>query len=222
MHRRAYLSTVAGATTVGLAGCLGGGNPNVALPEPDREADSEAYPYRAWGQRVPDVTLQAPLEEREVAVRDLDEPCLFGFIYTTCVTVCPVITSTLRNVHTHALNEGYAGEIGVLPVTYDPARDTAARLREYAAERNIDPDAPGWTFLRPASEARAERVVKEEFGVFFEKREPTDAEPDTEYMFTHAPIVMLVNADGYVERAYRTKTPDPETIVADLAEVRRA
>jgi protein SCO1/2 len=33
---------------------------------------------------------------------------------------------------------------------------------------------------------------------------------------------MLVNAEGYVERAYRTKTPDPETIVADLAEVRRA
>ncbi|WP_135805718.1 SCO family protein [Halorussus marinus] len=220
MDRREYLRT---AAAVGLAGGTAGcasvldSNPNVALGEPDREFDSEDAPYPAWGQRIPDVALPAPLDDRTVELRAIDRPSVLTFFYSHCNTVCPVLLSTMRNVHTHTLNEGYADEVAFFPTTFDPARDDADRLRTYADEMNVATDADNWAFLRPASEDRATQVVQEQFGVMFERTEPEDMDM---YMFTHTALTLLVNADGYVERAYRTDSPDAERILSDLETVR--
>jgi protein SCO1/2 len=104
-------------------------------------------------------------------------------------------------------------------VTFDPARDTADRLQRYAGEMNVDIDDDNWQFLRPASKDRAKTVVEDEFGVAFQRTEPEDMEM---YMFTHSALTLLVNADGFVERAYRSKSPDEETIISDLETVRTA
>lgn len=220
MQRRTYLRVAATVGTAGVAGCLGGGaNPDVALPEPDRQFESADLPYPAWGQRVPDVTLPAPLEDRQVAVREVDRPQLLTFFYSHCNTVCPTLIAALRNVQTHALENGYGDAVAFQPVTFDPQRDDAARLRTYAEQMNVAADAGNWQFLRPASPERAKAVVQEQFGVNFQRTHPEDMEM---YMFTHAALTLLVNDDGYVERAYRTKQPDPGTMIDDLATVRGA
>ncbi|USZ68987.1 SCO family protein [Halorussus salilacus] len=220
MDRREYLRT---ATAVGFAGSVAGcaglldSNPNVTLDEPDREFDSEDLPYPAWGEQVPDVSLADPLTGETFHVRDADDPSVLTFFYSHCNSVCPVLISTVRDVHTHALNEGYADEVVFLPVTFDPERDDEERLRAYADEMNVDADADNWHFLRPDSEAEAEQVVEEQFGVMFERTEPEDMDM---YMFNHASLTFLVNADGYVERAYRTESPDETEIISDLETVR--
>src|SRR6056297_3513812 len=224
MNRRDYLRT---ATAVGLtgsvAGCTGlldgGGNPNVTLGEPDREVDasSEDLPYPAWGQKVPDVSLPAPVDDRTVDLRSIDTPSLLTFFYSHCNTVCPVLISAMRNVQTHSLNEGYADEVAFFPTTFDPARDDADRFRAYADEMNVDTDAGNWHFLRPESKDRAKAVVQEQFGVRFDRTEPDDMDM---YMFAHSALTFLVNADGYVERAYRSKSPDADQILSDLETVR--
>jgi len=208
-----------GAT--GLAGCAGltDSNPNVALSEPDRQFESSDVPYPAWGEKIPDVTLPAPLENRQVALRAAEKPRLLTFIYTYCQTVCPVLTSTMRNIQTHALNNGYGRQVEFYEITFDPERDTAERLRQYAGQRNIDMDAGNWGFLRPESKDRAKQVVQEQFGVAFQRTHPEDMD---RYMFTHTPMMILVNSDDYVERAYRTKSPDVEQIITDLKTVRNA
>jgi len=223
MRRRTYLSLAGSAAVAGTAGCLGAlgggdGTPTV-LSEPDREYDSEDLPYPAWGERVPDVTVPAPLDGGEVSARDVSQPALYTFFYSHCNTVCPVLISTMRNVQTHAANEGYGDEVSLLPVTFDPERDTADRLRTYAEEMNVDADADSWTFLRPESPERAEIVVSEAFGVAFERTHPDDMDA---YMFTHSALTFLVNRDGYVERAYRSKAPNEDQILDDLAAVREA
>jgi protein SCO1/2 len=219
MYRREYLRTLGatGALAGGVAGCLGGGNPNTTLGEPDREYDSEDVQFPAWGQQVPDVTLPAPLSGTDVSVRDVDTPALLTFFYSYCNTVCPVLISTLRDVQTHALNEGYGDEVSIYPVTFDPERDDAARLREYGEKMHVDVDAGNWQFLRPAGKDRAKTVVTDEFGVFFERTHP---EKMDRYMFNHAAMTLLVNGNGYVERAYRTQSPDEQQIIADLKKVR--
>lgn len=222
MRRRRFLGTAGAVGAVGgLAGCLGFGDPNpdVVLDEPDRQFDSADVPYPAWGERVPDVTLPAPLEDREVAVRNLGTPALLTFFYSHCDTVCPRLISTLRNVQAHARSNGYADAVALAPITFDPERDTAERLRTYADEMNVVADGPAWHFLRPSSTARARAVVADAFGVAFERTEPADMD---RYMFAHAAMTLLVNGDGYVERAYRSKSPDPEAILADLETVRTA
>lgn len=220
MNRREYLRTAAAAGLAGsVAGCAGivRSNPNVALREPDREVDGGNLPYPTWSQKVPDVTLPAPLEDRTVELRNVGKPSLLTFFYSHCETVCPVLVATMRNVHTHSLNEGYADEVEFFPTTFDPQRDDADRLREYADIRNVDPDADNWHFLRPESKSRAKQVVQEQFGVAFERTHPEEMD---KYMFTHSALTLLVNADGYVERAYHTKSPDAEQIISDLKNVR--
>ncbi|MEF8886166.1 MAG: SCO family protein [Haloarculaceae archaeon] len=221
MRRRTYLQVTAALGTAGLAGCVvsGDGNPDVVLPEPDREVDSGDLPYPAWGERVPAVTLPAPLADREVTLRALDRPQFLTFFYSHCNTVCPILVSALRNVQARALNEGYADEVVFHPTTFDPERDDADRLRTYGEEMNVDLAAGNWEFLRPASRGRAEEVVQEQFGVAFERTHPDDME---KYMFAHTALVVLVNGDGYVERAYRTKQPDSERLAEDLRTVRNA
>jgi protein SCO1/2 len=221
MQRRTFLRGATAAGVLGTAGCLGLGdsNPDVALGEPDREYTSEDLPYPAWGERVPDVTLPAT-DGGEVSTRTVETPALFTFFFSYCETVCPFLIQAMRNVQTHSIEEGYAEEVGFFPVTFDPERDDTERLQAYGEEMNVDLDAGNWTFLRPASRERAKEVVQEEFGVTFERTDPEDGDSDM-YMFAHSALTFLVNADGYVERAYRTKSPDPERIIDDLERVRK-
>ncbi|MEZ3143641.1 SCO family protein [Halobaculum sp. MBLA0143] len=221
MRRRTFLGGAGVAATTGLSGCLGavglgGGNPDVTLSEPDREYDSADLPYPAWGERVPDVRVSAALADGPVAVRELQTASFVTFFYSHCRTVCPVLVAALRNLQARAAQSGYGDRVTFLPTTFDPARDDAERLRAYAAEMNVDLSAGNWEFLRPASRDRAETVVTDAFGVTFERTEPENMD---QYMFAHAALTLLVNADGYVERAYRTKSPAEDELAADLETV---
>ena len=221
MDRRAYLRGAAAVGVMGAAGCLGLGssNPNVTLPEPDRQYESADVPYPAWGEAIPDVTVPAPLDDRDVGFDDVDRPQLVTFFYSHCQTVCPVLVSTMRRVQTHAIDNDYGDEVRFFPITFDPERDTADRLEAYAEKMNVDADHGNWQFLRPASKARAEEVVTEEFGVAFERTHPEEMEM---YMFAHQDLTLLANADGYVERTYRTDTSSAQAMIDDLRTLREA
>lgn len=225
MNRRQLLRSAGGlAAATGLAGCVGvlgggDGNPNVALSDPGRPFESEDVSYPAWGQQVPDVTLPSPLTGDEVRLRDVATPSLVTFFYSNCRTVCPVLVSSLKQMQTHAADNGYADQVAFLPTTFDPERDTADTLRDYADRMDVDARADDWQFLRPSSVERAKAVVEDEFGVAFERTHPEDM--DT-YMFTHTSLTLLVNSDGFVERAYRSQSPDVPAMIDDLEAVRTA
>jgi protein SCO1/2 len=224
LRRRFLRATGAVGAFGGLTGCLGrvgagDANPDVVLAEPDRSYESSDLPYPAWNEPVPDVTVPAPLESRAVSLRDVEKPSLLTYFYSHCRTVCPVLISTQRNIQAHATNNGYADAVEIFPITFDPARDTEARLRTYADTMNVEADAENWHFLRPESTDRAKSVVQEAFGVVFQRTTPEEMDL---YMFNHSALTHLVNADGFVERAYRSKSPDEETIIADLETVRNA
>ena len=219
MDRRTYLGTLSATALGGAAGCLGGGNPNTTLGEPDRPegVTSEALAYPAWGERVPDVTLPDPLTDERIGLREVDRPTFVSFFYSNCMSVCPRLVSALREVQIHSVENGYADEVGFYPITFDPQRDTASTLREYADRMNVDLSAGNWHFLRPDGRERAKTVLEEEFGFVFERDEPEDG---GKYMFTHIGLVLLVNADGYVERAYRDREGTESRYIADLKRVR--
>jgi protein SCO1/2 len=221
MNRRMFLGSLAAVGTVGtLGGCLGvlgDPHPNVTLGKPDREHPQFDPQYPIWSDRLPNVTLPAPIESRDVSLQNVETPTLFTFFFSHCKTVCPVLISTLRQVQTHALNNGYIDNVTFFPITFDPTRDDAKRLQTYAQEMHIDLDAH-WHFLRPPSKHQAKQVIQGKFGVTFDKQNPKPKSPG--YQFTHTPLTLLVNANGYVERAYRTKSPSQQTIIDDLKEVR--
>lgn len=235
MQRRTFLRV--GAVSAGgvLAGCLGGDSDTVLDGPAIEDADPEALAYPAHGEELPDVTLPAPLHDREVSTREFvgERETVMAFVYTRCPGPCPGMTAALARVQLDAAEEGYSDEVVLLPTTFDPAYDDAERIREFSERNGADPTAENWLFLRPETSERADEVVNETFAVGFEEvpqgeghgdhGDPEQGETlnpqegDTD--FSHVNLVILANRDGYVERAYQ-QVPRPDVLLSDLETVR--
>ncbi|MBQ0751811.1 MAG: SCO family protein [Roseovarius sp.] len=81
---------------------------------------------------VPDVTLRNQFAQKVsfVDVMDFDGPVLLNFIFTSCATICPVMSATFGQTQEDlvAIDENYR----MVSISIDPEYDTPARLREYA------------------------------------------------------------------------------------------
>ena len=226
MNRRTYLTTAATAGALGIAGCVGsvlgdGEADTTILDEPtDRQLTSSDLPYPAYGQTLPEVTLHAPLADREVTTTEFgDRNVVMTFFYSHCNTVCPILISALKRVQATASQEGFADDVMFLAVTFDPERDDADRLADYADTMGVDHEAENWYFLRPDGRDRAKDVVQDTYGVTFERTKATGAD---EYMFNHLGVVLLANEQGVVERAYSGDDPKARQVLADLNDLRKA
>lgn len=70
-----------------------------------------------------------------------DRIVVMDFIFTTCTTVCPLLSGIMTGVQGGL---GDAEDVALVSVTVDPGRDTPERLHAYAAKWHAK---PGWTFL---------------------------------------------------------------------------
>jgi protein SCO1/2 len=93
---------------------------------------------------VPDVTLTG-MDGRPVPLRALldgGRPVMLQFVFTTCPTICPLLTGIAARVREDL---GVDREkIRAVSITIDPEHDTPSVLREYAADFDADPE---WLFL---------------------------------------------------------------------------
>ena len=68
---------------------------------------------------------------------------VMGFIYTSCTTVCPVVSSIMGKVQ-QQLGGRVGEEIQLVSISVDPQRDDAKRLQHYAKSFQ---HGPGWSWL---------------------------------------------------------------------------
>ena len=231
VSRREAIAGVGTALTASLAGCLGtglfdnspGAHDDVVLDEPenyDTLKDAEIE-YPIHGDEVPEVTVPDVVTGEVVSSRAFvgDRHTMSTFIFTRCPGACPALTSSLLQVQAAAAENGYADDIALFEYTFDPEYDTEAVFDEYAEGMGIDLDVGNWHFLRPESKARAEEVVTDTFGVWYdplteEQREEMGMHDNMAYQ--HENLILLVNEAGYVERAYEGQPPNPGTVVDDV------
>ena len=88
----------------------------------------------------------------------------------------------------------------LLTITLDPETDVEARINEYCDRLGVDRGVDNWYFLRPESPERARAVVDDTFGVAYEGGGGH---------YEHASLILLVNKDGIIERAYNGGPPEP-------------
>lgn len=94
--------------------------------------------------QTPDVTLvdtdgnPVPLADR----LDDGEPVMLNFIFTTCTTVCPVMSATFSQVQTMLDQEGTTAHM--VSISIDPEHDSPAQLSEYAKRFEAGPQ---WSLL---------------------------------------------------------------------------
>lgn len=104
----------------------------------------QRYSRNKTSYEIPDVAL-LDRHGKGVALRSLfaeERPVMLQFIFTTCSTICPVLSSTFSGVQ-----EQYGAELDrlrMVSISIDPEHDTPERLDEYA--ERLDAEAR-WHFL---------------------------------------------------------------------------
>ena len=129
------------------------------------------------------------------------------FGYTQCPDVCPTTLTEMQQ--TMVLLGPQADKVQVLFVTVDPARDTAAILKQYVP--SFDPRFIG---LRPADEVAIEKVTKD-FKIY-NKKVPGLSQGS--YTIDHTAGSYVFDPEGHL-RLYIKHAQGPETLAHDLKEL---
>ena len=105
---------------------------------------SEKFTRTAASYDVPDVTLTDMNGARVPLASALayDGPVFLQFIFTTCPTICPVMSSTLSSAQEKLGPD--AARVRMISISIDPEQDTPERLRDYARKFKAGPQ---WVFL---------------------------------------------------------------------------
>ncbi len=148
---------------------------------------------------VPDVTLVRSDGTRVKLAQELSDgrPVLLDFIYTSCTTICPVLTQTFAEVQKRLGKD--AAKVKMVSVSVDPEQDTPSRLTEYAGKYGAGAQ---WSFYTGSVEASV--AVQRSFDVY--RGDKMNHSPVT--FFRAAPGQPWVRLEGFA-------TPD-----AVLGEVR--
>jgi protein SCO1/2 len=206
MKRRAYLGTIASAGIVSTAGCLdavpGVGDSQTVLSAPETDLSAAAHP--SYGDELPAVSLPDPLTGEEVSTQEFEgsRAVLLTFFYTNCPNgMCPALILRLRRAQEVAAQEGLSDQSAFLAMTFDPERDTESVLRDYAGQQGADLTIGNWHFLRPETYDSGKDLIDSKFGLQITKRDAEQYE-NLDYTFPHYNLILLVNDQGIVERAY--------------------
>jgi protein SCO1/2 len=224
MDRRHYLRSLAVPAVAGSAGCLGvlgsAGAEGTVLGPPDQDLSEASHP--SYGDELPHIAVPDPItgETVSTAAYEGERAVLWTSFYTMCPDgVCPALIFRLRRVQEVAAEKGYGDETAFLALTFDPERDTADVLSEYADQQGVNLEAGNWHFLRPESYERGQELLDEQFGLVIEKADADEYE-NLSYRFPHYGLILLANTEGIVERAYpRGPQTDVERLVNDVERV---
>ncbi|MFC5475527.1 SCO family protein [Paraherbaspirillum soli] len=76
-------------------------------------------------------------------MNDDGRPVILTFIYTTCTSICPIISQTLSQLQSELGSE--RDKVHMMSISIDPEQDTPARLRQYAKKYGAGPEWQHYT-----------------------------------------------------------------------------
>ena len=105
---------------------------------------SKTYSRSLHHYQLPDLALVDMAGEKTTLLNEINrgQPVMLNFIFTTCTTICPVLSATFSQVEQQLGVE--RDQVRMVSITIDPEYDTPARLRAYAARYDAGPQ---WQFL---------------------------------------------------------------------------
>ena len=119
------------------------------------EIDPHAH-HRAMLNKPAEAAKSADIDLRDLTLIDqdghavrfvsdviADRIVVMDFVYTSCTTVCPVLSALFGQVQGR-LGDHLGEDVVLVSVSVDPTRDTPQRLKAYAARYQAQ---PGWIWL---------------------------------------------------------------------------
>src|SRR6267154_1697572 len=187
-YRRSF-AVVALALILAASGCA-------------REAAGD-YPASNGNNCLPDVSL-IDQHGHAISLASLKgKPVLIDFIYTSCASTCPVLTSKIAAV-ARELGPALGANVTIVSITLDPEHDGPAQLAAYAKSQGADDN--GWLFLsgKPAD-------IDQVLAAFKLRRM---RESDGSIM--HSVSAFLLGPDGHQIRQYNALDVNAKTVAADI------
>jgi protein SCO1/2 len=141
--------------------------------------------------RVPDFTYLNH-DSLEVTAKSFKGKIwIADFFFTTCPTICPVMTRNLKELHDRTLD--IKDQLQFLSFSVNPNFDQPIVLKRYRAHYGISSDH--WDFLT-GDEAATHELGIEHFQIFAGRDE------EAEGGFAHSGAFTLVDKEGYVRGVY--------------------
>ena len=141
---------------IGLSFMIATGTVTAAQQEHDPHAhhrqmmNQPGYKSSVHNYTIPQLVL-VDMHSNKVSVTEAlgyDGPIMLNFIFTTCTTICPVLSATFSQLQRELGDE--AKNIRMISVSIDPEQDTPERLKEYAGRFKA---GAGWQFLTGSIDA---------------------------------------------------------------------
>ena len=167
-----------------------------------REAAGD-YPASNGNNCLPDVSL-IDQHGQAISLASLKgKPVLIDFIYTSCASTCPVLTSKIAAV-ARELGPALGANVTIVSITLDPEHDGPAQLAAYAKSQAVENNS--WLFLtgKPAD-------IDQVLAAFKLRRM---RESDGSIM--HSVSAFLLGPDGHQIRQYNALDVNAKTVAADI------
>lgn len=164
-------------------------------------------PLREGDQVPADLTLVDQSGEPIRMADFRDRALVLTFIYTSCPLpdYCPLMSRRFATLQP-TLRDRFGGQAHLLSISFDPATDTPAVLRDYAAEYTDQLDT--WTFAT-GDTSQVNRATR----LFQVYTEPEEGD------ITHNLVTAVVAPDGTVRRLFRGNDWTPEDVTRAVEQV---
>ena len=192
---------------------------NIRVTKKNAGAEPQALEFRIPqpGDEVPNFALTNQSGQHITLHRYRGKVLLLTFIYTRCPLpdFCPRISGLFAEVNRALLQSpATASRTHLLSVSFDPAHDTPAVLRNYGAAYVGNPPAKGfghWEFAVPGEKDELQRMAKF-FGLTYESDSG---------LITHSLSTTVIGPDGRIVRWYHGGDWKPDDIMRDVEQALR-
>jgi len=131
---------------------------------------------------------------------------LVSFVFTTCNGTCPATTHRIGQIQAALKEKGLlkGGQVKLVSITLDPARDTPEVMRGYM--KLYDADPAGWSFL--TGQPEQVKKVHEAWGVW--------TKPAANGQLDHPSRIFLVDKKGRIREIYHLDFLKAPWVVEDI------
>lgn len=180
------------------------GNHDVAIiPSADGSSEADTIYYT--------VPAFAFTNQYNIEVSDADYAgriYVADYFFTTCPTICPVMSSQLSRLQAKLLEKGLLGTVKLLSHTVDPENDTPEVLRAYAERLNVD--SANWNFVTGTQD---DLYYQAKYGYYLTAL-PSDTAAGG---FFHSDTFVLVDREGHIRGYYDgTATEEVDQLFSDI------
>ncbi len=168
-----------------------------AAPNPDQPQPEVKTPEQI-GKDAPDIPLTNQ-DGQKVAFKDFRGKTLaITFIYRECPLpeFCIKMSTNFSDAAAKiATSDVYKDKLRLLSISFDPTRDTPAKLREYGIGYLGNPERPDFTYWQMAvGPDKDVRAIADFFGLKYE------IAPEDKTQFNHSLVTAIIGPDGKIAK----------------------